>query len=106
MNEGCDPTAEIRADDYSESIILQRDEPVLLPYRSRRGFHVADVGIDTIGIACRRDRTGGGELVREDVILEPRSGAGRAAPAARSASPAFAGPFGRRPGSSPQPRFV
>ena len=73
MNEGCDPTAEIRADDYSQSSILQRDEPVLLPYRSRRGFDVADVGIDTIGIERRRDRTGGYQLMREDVVLNLRT---------------------------------
>jgi len=97
MNEGCDPTAEIGADDYSQSSILQRDEPVLSPYRSRRGFDVADVGIDTIGIECRRDRTGRRELVGEDVILKLSTGDGVTAQAARSASPAFAGPFGRRP---------
>src|SRR2546430_5989377 len=95
MNEGCDPTAEIRADDYSESIILQRDEPVLLPYRSRRGFYVADVGIDTIGIECRRDRTSRREFMREDVTLKLSTDYGVIAQVGRSTPPACAGLCGR-----------
>ena len=101
MNEGCDFAAEVGANNYFDSIILQRDEPVLLPDGARRGRYIADVGIDTIGIECGRHRTSRREFMRENVILKLRTGYGAIAQVGRSTPPASASPCARLPLFSP-----
>src|SRR5258706_463060 len=82
---------------HAVRMVNESDEPVRLECRSRSGRYIADVGIDTVRIERCRDRTGRRELMCEDVILKLSAGYGLIAQAARSESPAFAGPFARRP---------
>ena len=73
MEDRSNPSAAVGTDRNSELGVLQNDEPVLLQYGSIGGLDKAQIRIDGVRIERRRDRTGGYQLMREDVALNLRT---------------------------------
>src|SRR5882762_10495098 len=73
MDDRSNPSAAVGTDRNPELGVLQNDEPVLLQYGSVGGFDKAQIRIDPVRIERRRDRTGGYQLMRDDVALHLRT---------------------------------